>query len=66
LLVANLVGDQLQAANLTGAQLQGANLTGAQLTVEQLSIVRTLYQAHLDPPLLEQIQQRYPQLLERL
>jgi Pentapeptide repeats (8 copies) len=66
LLVANLVGAQLQAANLTGAQLQGANLTGAQLTVEQLSIVRTLYQAHLDPPLLEQIQQRYPQLLERL
>jgi hypothetical protein len=26
--------------------------------------VQTLYNAHLDPPLLEQIQQRYPHLLE--
>jgi hypothetical protein len=77
---ADLWGAQLQGANLQeahlegahlGAQLQGANLTGAQLegaeylTVEQLSTVNTLYKAHLDPPLLEQIQQQYPQLLEK-
>jgi Pentapeptide repeats (8 copies) len=61
---------QLQGADLERAQMQRASLLGAQLegarnlTVEQLSIVRTLYQAHLDPPLLEKIQQQYPQLLE--
>jgi hypothetical protein len=61
----------LQGANLRGAQLQGADLRRAQLegarnlTVEQLSTVKTLYQAHLDPPLLEQIQQQYPHLLEK-
>jgi hypothetical protein len=54
----------LRKAQLRKAQLQGANLKGAILTVEQLSTVETVYQAHLDPPLLEQIQQQYPQLLK--
>jgi hypothetical protein len=46
--------------------LWGANLEGAKnLTVEQLSTVKTLYDAHLDPPLLEQIRRRYPHLLEK-
>jgi Pentapeptide repeats (8 copies) len=68
---ANLRGAQLQGASLEGAQLQGADLTDAQLegakniTVTQLSTVKTLYQAQLDPSLLEQIRQLYPQLLEK-
>ena len=67
---ASLWDAQLQGANFEGAQLQGADLTGANLegahdlTVEQLAAVKTLYNAHLDPPLLEQIRQQYPQLLE--
>jgi uncharacterized protein YjbI with pentapeptide repeats len=67
---ANLRGAHLERANLRIAQLQGADLQGAQLEgarnlmVEQLSTVNTLYQAHLDPPLLERIQQQYPQLLK--
>jgi hypothetical protein len=55
------MGGQLGGAFLHGAQLEGAR----NLTVEQLSTVKTLYQAYLDPPLLEQIQQQYPQLLEK-
>jgi hypothetical protein len=78
---ADLRGAQLQEAVLGGAHLERANLVGAQLqeavleeawlqgvrglTVEQLSTVKTLYQTRLDPPLLEQIQQQYPQLLEK-
>jgi hypothetical protein len=77
---ANLEGAQMQGANLSEAQLQGANLWKAALqgadlwraqlqgatglTLEQLSTVKTLYQAHIDLPLLEQIQQRYALLLE--
>jgi Pentapeptide repeats (8 copies) len=66
----NLVGD-FPGANLQGARLQEANLQSAQLkgarnvTVAQLSMVKTLYQAQLDPCLLEQIQRMYPQLLEK-
>jgi uncharacterized protein YjbI with pentapeptide repeats len=67
---ADLGGAWLQDAELSGAQLQGALLRGAQLkgarhlTVEQLSTVKTLHLADIDLPLLEQIQQRYSQLLE--
>jgi uncharacterized protein YjbI with pentapeptide repeats len=50
----------LEEADLSFAHLEGANA----LTVEQLSTVATLYQAHLDPLLLEQIQQQYPHLLD--
>jgi uncharacterized protein YjbI with pentapeptide repeats len=78
---ANLTGVHLQRANLMYAHLESANfryayLEGAglrdthlekarHLTVEQLATVNTLYQAHLDPSLREQIQQQYPQLLEK-
>ena len=68
---ADLGDAQLQGVDLRNTQLQGADLQGAQLegaknlTVERLSRVRTLYQAHLDPHLLKQIQQQYPHLLER-
>jgi Type II secretion system (T2SS), protein M/Pentapeptide repeats (8 copies) len=62
---ANLKNALLPEAHLDGAILAYAHLEGAVgLTVEQLSTVRTLYQAHLDPPLLEQIRQQYPQLLK--
>jgi uncharacterized protein YjbI with pentapeptide repeats len=67
---ANLRDAQLQDVDLRDAQLHGAFLWGAQLegakglTAEQLSTVKTLYGAHLDPLFLEQIQQQYPQLLE--
>ena len=61
----------LDGANLGGAELKGADLTRADLegvinlTVEQLATVKTLYPGYLDPPLLEQIQQQYPHLLEK-
>ena len=68
---ADLGGAQLQEADLTGAQLEGADLSGAHLegahglTVEQLATAETLYNTHLDPPLLEQIRQQSPHLLEQ-
>jgi Pentapeptide repeats (8 copies) len=62
---AHLEGALLQAARLEGADLWDARLQGAKsLTVEQLSTVKTLYNAHLDPSLQEKIQQQYPHLLE--
>jgi uncharacterized protein YjbI with pentapeptide repeats len=77
---ADLRGAQLQGAQLIEAELQGAllldtqleraylggaKLSGARgLTIEQLSTVETLYEAVLDAPLREQIEQRYPHLLE--
>jgi hypothetical protein len=62
---AHLEGAQLGIAHLERAQLSRAHLEGARnLTVEQLSTVKTLYRAYIDPPLLEQIQQHYPHLLE--
>jgi hypothetical protein len=63
---AHLEGAILQEAHLEGATLREAHLEGAGgLTVEQLAAVKTLYQAQLDPPFLEQIQRLYPQLLEK-
>ena len=54
---ADLSGAWLSGANLSGAWLGGANLSGANLrgaldlTLEQLSKVKTLYKAKLDPEL---------------
>jgi hypothetical protein len=67
---AELSEAHLEGAFLGGASLEGASLSGAHLertnflTVQQLARVETLYEAHLDLPLREQIQQQYPQLLE--
>jgi uncharacterized protein YjbI with pentapeptide repeats len=77
---ANLKGAHLQAAHLWNADLKGADLGNADLgaadfmradlegvrslTVEQLCTVRTVYQTQLDPPLLAQIRQQCPELLE--
>ena len=62
---------ELKDANLFGANLVGTNLTGADLrgakylAVKQLCKVKTLYQAKLDPPLMEQMAKDYPHLLEK-
>jgi uncharacterized protein YjbI with pentapeptide repeats len=67
---ANLQGVNLERANLQGADLRGANLWGANLertlnlTIEQLSKVKTLYKATLDPELMKQVKEKYPHLLE--
>jgi hypothetical protein len=63
---AHLEAAVLWDAHLEGAHFDHAHLEGAtNLTVEQLATVRTLYGAHLDSLLLEQIRQQHPQLLER-
>jgi uncharacterized protein YjbI with pentapeptide repeats len=63
---AYLEGADLFQAQLTGANFRSAHLKGAKnLTVEQLSTVSTLYQALLDRPLREQIEQRHRHLLEK-
>jgi uncharacterized protein YjbI with pentapeptide repeats len=62
---ANLQGANLANANLDGAELQEADMRGAKnLTVDQLSMVKTLYGAKLDPHLLKEIKEKYPHLLE--
>jgi len=77
---ADLQGADLSGANLQGADLRRANLIKAKLeyanfgysdlqrainiTIEQLSKVKTLYNAKLDPELEKQIKEKYPHLLE--
>jgi hypothetical protein len=64
-----LIGAHLSGADLSGARLEGAllahaDLRGARgLTLEQLAST-SLYEAQLDPSLLEQIQHKYPNVLE--
>jgi uncharacterized protein YjbI with pentapeptide repeats len=54
-----------RAANFEGANFEGANLRETkQLTIEQLSKVKTLYKAELDPELEKQIKKKYPHLLK--
>jgi len=66
---ADLTGANLVGAVLTGANLNGVNLTGAYLrqveglTVLQISQVKTLYKAMLDPPVLEAVEKTLPRLL---
>jgi uncharacterized protein YjbI with pentapeptide repeats len=63
---ANLNKTDLSIADLTGADLREASLLEAKnLTVEQLSKVKTLYQAKLDSELEQQIKEKYPHLLEK-
>jgi len=67
---ANLAQADLSEANFEEAKLRRAtfrraNLTRARgLTLGQISKVKTLYQAKLDPKLMEQIKEEYPHLLE--
>jgi hypothetical protein len=73
---ASLYNADLREAILTGADLKEANLSGADLScaflsevldlyIEQLSKVKTLYKAELDPELMEQVKDKYPHLLEK-
>jgi len=63
---ADLRDADLRDADLRDGNLREANLNGAKgLTVEQLSNVRTLYKAKLDPELEEQIRKNYPYLFEK-
>ncbi len=63
---ANLSSACLQEANLEKADLHVANLKGVYyLTIEQLSVVKTLYKTKLGPELMEQIKEEYPHLLEK-
>ncbi len=56
----------LQKTNLAYTDLTEANLWGAKnLTIEQLSKVKTLYNAILDPELMAQVKEKYPHLLEK-
>ena len=67
---ANLQGANLNRANLREAHLGGADLRRADLTdvygltIDQLSLVKTLYEAQLDSALYEQVKAEYPHLLE--
>jgi uncharacterized protein YjbI with pentapeptide repeats len=73
---ADLQEANLNGANLHKAKVQDANfyntvffdvdLTGAKnLTIDQLSKAKSLYQAKLDPELLEQVKKCCPHLLEK-
>ena len=61
-----LEGAFLWRANLTGADFEKADIRGVKYwTVEELSKVRTLYKAKLDPELEKQVKEKYPHLLEK-
>jgi uncharacterized protein YjbI with pentapeptide repeats len=63
---ATLQQANLFMADLTDSILEKADLTGAKnLTIEQLSKVKTLYGAKLDPELMEQVKKSCPHLLEK-
>jgi len=68
---ANLQGADLIEANLEGANLEGANLEGAKfreahyLTFDQLSKVKTLYDAKLNAELLNSLRTEYAHLFKR-
>ncbi len=68
---ANLSGANLKKANLSGADLAKANFSGADfkgarnLTIDQLSKVKTLYNAKLDDVLLIPLKEKYPALFEK-
>ena len=62
---ANLSGANLNVADLSDADLYGAVLREAEnLTIEQLSKVKSLYGVKLDAELMEQIKEKYPNLLK--
>jgi len=74
---ANLRGAELSYADLSEADLSGANLSGANLneadlshvtglTIEQISVVKTLYGAKLSLERMKQVRKKYPHLLEEI
>jgi hypothetical protein len=69
--VTNLYKASFYEANLSEANLSEANLYKTDLrktknlTIEQLSKVKTLYKAKLDPDIKKQIEEKYPDLLKK-
>jgi uncharacterized protein YjbI with pentapeptide repeats len=62
---AHLEWSNLEGANLSEANLEGAYLEGAEnLTINQLSEVKTLYNAKLDEELLIPLKEKCPALFE--
>jgi BTB/POZ domain-containing protein KCTD9 len=62
---ASLERVNFQTVNLWKANLEGANLEGVHgLIIEQLYRVKSLYEAKLDPELMEQVKEKYPHFLE--
>ena len=62
---AKLIDAKLIDANLRDANLERTDLSEVlRLNIEQLSEVKTLYKAELDPELMEQVKDKYPHLLE--
>jgi proteasome lid subunit RPN8/RPN11 len=63
---ANLRSANLKEADLKGADFEGANLKGVnELTIDQLSKVKTLYNAKLENELLIPLKEKYPALFEK-
>src|ERR1035437_1115538 len=64
---ANLQGANLEGTNLVEAIFEGANLEGAlNLSIDQLSRVRTLYNAKLDEEFLIQLKEEFSFLFRSL
>ena len=72
LLRANLEGADLRAANFKGTSLGRADLKGAKLynaidlSLDQLSKVKTLYNAELDEDLRKELEEKYPDKYQAL
>ncbi|AKB80195.1 hypothetical protein MSHOH_3712 [Methanosarcina horonobensis HB-1 = JCM 15518] len=63
---ANLSNVDLANADLADANLEGTDLIGAKnLTIDQLSKVKTLYNAKLDPEREIALREKYPALFEK-
>lgn len=63
---ANLEGADLYGANLKGAMFEKANLTNVlNLTIWQIAEAATLYEANLDPEIMQQVMTYHPYLLDR-
>jgi len=63
---AKLKKAKLSETNLQNAILRSTDLKGViGLTIEQLSVVKTLYKSKLDSELMEQVKEKYPHLLEK-
>jgi hypothetical protein len=60
----DLSGADLSEADLSNANLRGANLTRVRgLSTEQISVVKTLYDAKLSLERMKQVRKKYPHLL---
>ncbi len=62
---AHLGRANLKGANLKDANFAEANLRGSKITVEQLSEACLLYEARLDPEIMEQVRKDHSYLLEK-